>query len=396
MAGFVEAVVTLLGPAGGVHDGAERRHHEVRGIGRGHMRVAPQVAVGKDIVPERPDVLGSEPVSPVVAVASELRWAAFGFEFAGVRVEAEVAAADGELALGGAEPIAGTVADVVSAGGAIDPSVESPAEAVGAELLVAFEESADEDGPLVRLAIAVGVAQPEDLGSGGDDHAVAPGDEAGREAEAFGEHRGLVGATVTVGVPQDPDPAARFAAAVEAHRVIGHLDDPGVAGDVPVDRDGVEHERFGGDEVDGESVRHMDPGEGFAGRERLGSRGGGRRRWCGRSLGRREARRLEVRGDLGGWEDAVVDGDFIEAAFETEKTVGAPAEEEGSAGGGGDLAEGSVDLGFGLAVEVDAEAVSVADEGDVVPGLGEESGPAGKDLVVWVAIEQEEAPGELG
>jgi hypothetical protein len=85
-----------------------------------------------------------------------------------------------------------------------------------------------------------------------------------------------------------------------------------------------------------------------------------------------------MRGNLGRGEDAFVDGDFIEAAFQSEQTVGASTEEQGSAGRGGDLAEGSVDFRFGLAVEVDAELATIADNGNVVPGLGKESGPTGE------------------
>ena len=47
-------------------------------------------------MPEPGGVVVAEPVAPVVAAAAELRLAFDGFELAGVRAEAEVAAADGD------------------------------------------------------------------------------------------------------------------------------------------------------------------------------------------------------------------------------------------------------------------------------------------------------------
>ena len=61
------------------------------------------------------------------------------------------------------------VVAVVAAAGAIDPVIEAPAQAVRAELLVAFLEAGEEDSCVVGLAVAVGVAQKENIRRGGDD-----------------------------------------------------------------------------------------------------------------------------------------------------------------------------------------------------------------------------------
>ena len=52
---------------------------------------------------------------------------------------------------------------------AIHPAVESPAQTVRAELLVAGGEAAHEHLARVGFAIAVGVAEKKHVGRGGDD-----------------------------------------------------------------------------------------------------------------------------------------------------------------------------------------------------------------------------------
>ena len=63
-------------------------------VGRGVVRVAPQVVIGEDVVPAPVGVVVAEPVAPVVAVPAVLGLAALGLELAGVGPEPEVAAAD--------------------------------------------------------------------------------------------------------------------------------------------------------------------------------------------------------------------------------------------------------------------------------------------------------------
>ncbi len=65
--------------------------------------------------------------------------------------------------------------------GPVDPAVEAELEAVDPVLLVALGEPGEEDLAMVGLAVAVAVLGVEDVGRAGDEHAVAPGHDAGRE-----------------------------------------------------------------------------------------------------------------------------------------------------------------------------------------------------------------------
>ena len=93
-------------------------------------------------------------------------------------------------------------------------------------------------------------------GARGDDHAVAPGHDAGRERQAVEEGRLLVITAVAVRVFEEPDHAARLALAVDAQRIIAHLDDPELAVGPPVDRDRVLDQRLAGDQLDLEPGAH--------------------------------------------------------------------------------------------------------------------------------------------
>src|SRR5262245_32974898 len=119
---------------------------------------------------QRVGVVEAEPVAPVIALAPELRDAADQLHLAGVGADAEVLALEVEL-LAGLLRRDDARAPAV---GAINPSVEPPAQAVDAELGVAFLEAGEENVGLVGLAVGVGVAGEEDVGGGGDQDAVAP------------------------------------------------------------------------------------------------------------------------------------------------------------------------------------------------------------------------------
>src|SRR5688572_3448441 len=164
-------------------------------------------------MPEGIAVLGAEPAAPIVAVAAELGGAGLGIKFASVGTKTKIAAAEGDFGAGemGFDFDGGAVAAVMAADRAVDPVVEAPAEAVDAELLVTFEEAAEENLAGVGAAVIVGVAQENNFGRGRDDDAVAPGDEAGGETEVVGEQMGFVVDTVVVGVFEHADAAAGFA-----------------------------------------------------------------------------------------------------------------------------------------------------------------------------------------
>jgi hypothetical protein len=104
---------------------------------------------------------------------------------------------------------------VVTAGGDVDPIVEAPAQTVGAELLVALGEAGVEDFFLVGFAVAVGVAEEKNVGGGGDDDAIAPGDEAVGEIQAFGKEGAVVVGAVGVSIFEDADAATPGAGVTE-------------------------------------------------------------------------------------------------------------------------------------------------------------------------------------
>ena len=128
--------------------------------------------------------------------------------------------------------------------GAVDPAVEAELEAVDPVLLVPLAEAREEDLAVVGLAVAVAVLGVEDVGRAGDEHAVAPGHDAGRERQAVEEVGRLVVPAVAVGVFEDPDDAPRLPLAVDAERVVAHLDDPELAVGAPVEGDRVLDQRL--------------------------------------------------------------------------------------------------------------------------------------------------------
>ncbi len=136
--GLIKAVEALFHAAGGIH-GRIAREELMDRVRRDDVRIAAQVVILQDVVPERKTVLHAEPVAPVIAGATELRGAGLRIKLARVRLEAEIAAAEvdllaGELAL---DLRALVVAAVMRARGAIHPAVHAPTQAVHAELLIA-------------------------------------------------------------------------------------------------------------------------------------------------------------------------------------------------------------------------------------------------------------------
>ena len=71
-----------------------------------------------------------------------------------------------------------------------------------------------------------------------------------------------------MGVFQKADNAAGFALAIQAERVIAHLHHPEFAIGPPLEGDGVEHQRFAGDQFHLEAGPDLDAGQRFLGRFR--------------------------------------------------------------------------------------------------------------------------------
>ena len=233
---------------------ADREHPVGIGVsGRGHARagrrkvgVASHVMVGQRIVPQQCPVVAAEPVAPVVAHAAVLRQPGQRLKGAGVGVQPEIPPANVHQFAPGE---AGDAAADQSVR-AMHPAVEAVGEAIHPRLIVGGGETRKQRAPDVRAPVAVGVLGVKDVRRGADQDAFPPSSDAGRERQAVEEHRPLVGEPIAVDVLQKNDPAARLVAAAEAQRIIVHLDDPRFAVRAEVDRDRVDDQRLGGDQLD--------------------------------------------------------------------------------------------------------------------------------------------------
>ena len=142
--------------------------------------------------------------------------------------------------------------------GAVDPAVQAELEAVEPVLLVALDEAGEEHLAMVGLAVAVAVLGIEDVRGARDQHAFRQGITPVGKPEAVEERRLLVVAAVAVRVFEEPDDAAGLPLAVDAQRIVAHLDDPELAVGPPVEGDRVLDQRLGGDQLDREAGRDPD------------------------------------------------------------------------------------------------------------------------------------------
>ncbi len=147
----------------------------------------------------------------------------------------------------------------------MNPIVQAPAKGVDAKLGVAFLEAFVEDFFHFGFAIAVGVFGVKNLRRGGDDHAVAPGDDAVGHVDAIHEEGGLVVFAVAIGVCKKFDATTGFVFAVDAVGIVGHFDNPqlaistpidghGIDVSTPIDGHGIDDERLAGDLLDDVAV----------------------------------------------------------------------------------------------------------------------------------------------
>ena len=190
-----------------------------------------------------------------------------------VGTEAEGPGGQTDLALrsGGREDLA------AAAVAGVDPAVGGQDEVIGDEVRVAGREAAVEHMLLVRLAVAVGVAEPDDVRLADHDHAVAVVAETRDELEPLVEDLLLVGHAVAVGVDEHADlvlgrtvvaaghehPALLPGLGVErtaAVGIFGRLGDPQASALVPLHRDGLVDERFRGHQRGLEAGLHLEGG----------------------------------------------------------------------------------------------------------------------------------------
>ena len=246
-----EIVIALLRLEHRIHARVTLGQQYLR-VRRRDVRIAPEIIVLERIVPKRETVLHAEPAAPRIARAAKLCRSAQRIQFARVGLEAEIACAERDLLPGQRRGDAHVlpVVHVVAAVRAIHPAVGSPAETVEAELLVARIEAGEEHVMPVRPAVAVTILEPNDIGRRRHETAIAPGENAGRETQPFGEQRRAVVDAVAVRVLENPHASTRLTLAIHPERIVGHLDDPEPAAFVPVECHGVEHERFRRGEFD--------------------------------------------------------------------------------------------------------------------------------------------------
>ena len=162
----------------------------------------------------------------------------------------------------------------------VDPTVGGDDEVVGDEVGVTWGEATIKDLFLVGLAVTVGVAQPDDILLGNDDHAVLVDTKTGNQFEAFVEDDLLVEDAVLLRRNQDANLVAGRAVVVTrsqhapflpgfriqgatAVRVFRGFGDPEATAFVPLHGDGLINEGFGREDADLEARLHLELRDGI-------------------------------------------------------------------------------------------------------------------------------------
>jgi hypothetical protein len=132
----------------------------------------------------------------------------------------------------------------------VNAAIKAPTRRAHLELAVLGIEATDERLDLVGHVVAVSVFEEEDLAARGGDEAAVVGKEALHVVHVVGKGHGLVHAAVAVLVGEELDARKpRVAGIRRAERVVAHVGDEHAAFFVPRGLHGIEHERFGGDEL---------------------------------------------------------------------------------------------------------------------------------------------------
>jgi hypothetical protein len=133
--------------------------------------------------------------------------------------------------------------------GAVEPAVEAVLEAVGPVLLVARSEAGEENFTKIRFAVVVGIFGVEISGTA---QMITP---LRQGMTPFGKFSCPGRRWIYRTCRPDPclagkDSTAGFAFAVDAERVVAHLNDPVFAVSAPLEGDWVFDQRFAGHEFD--------------------------------------------------------------------------------------------------------------------------------------------------
>ena len=264
----------------GAQDGTTRIHgteglgRRTRCLGEDGFRehdVLDRITVGRLAVIQL-HLAGDFVAEAVAALRSDL------FDRRTVRLEAERAGRNADLALGirdGEDFAAAAVAGV-------DPAIGGEDEVVRDEVRVARGEAAVEDHFLVGLAVAVGVAEPDDVRLADGDDAILVMTEAGDQLEAFMKDLLLVEDAVVLAGGKDADLVlgrtvvtarhehAAFAPGLGGERstsvgIFRSLGDPHATALIPLDRDGFVDQRLGRHDAGLEAGLHLERGDGLLG-----------------------------------------------------------------------------------------------------------------------------------
>src|SRR5262245_33975448 len=191
------------------------------------MLVALDVAVFEHDVAKVMAIVANEALAPVVERVAVLAHAGDGFVVAIERVEAKIHAAELD---GVVIPVAGPFDSAAAqAVGDVDKPVETEDWIADAELWILGGEAFVEDVALISFAVAVGVAQMDDVRRRCDDDAVFPVQESVGEQQVVREDVAGFKEAIAILVFEDFDASAGRLTLGGAVGIIAHLDDPELA-----------------------------------------------------------------------------------------------------------------------------------------------------------------------
>ncbi len=163
------------------------------------QRPACRIGLRNDGLADRNRVPGQEPVSPVVLALSELALPGDRLEFGRLvrtcrrKMKPKVVPADRNARAAGTPDLA-----IAATVGSVDPVVESPVKRIGPQLLRTRKEPGPFDTPLVGPAVAVCVAQVQEVGRVDREDSAAVRHHGGGKAQAVGKDVRLFVDAITV------------------------------------------------------------------------------------------------------------------------------------------------------------------------------------------------------
>src|SRR5258705_10211303 len=95
-------------------------------------------------------------------------------------------------------------------------------------------------------------------------------------------------------------------------------------------------------------------------------------------------------GHFFGLKGTIVNGHFVDLAFEVGEVVIAPGDKELLGAGRISDIDVADRLGLGISIQIDRDAAAVAGDDQVIPGAKRNTAVAGEDFVALVAVEENE------